>query len=168
MSSAQASKAAAPTAAQPQRARPTAASELPAGAYRTPRQIRFSDCDPAGIVYTPRFVDLMNGVLEDFFPEALGLDYYGFIRDQKTGLGYVKVDCDFFLPGLMGDALTFSVAVERIGGASATFIVHGHRGEDEIVRGRLVMVTTSLLQHRAIPLPPELRNALVAYQDRCR
>ena len=31
------------------------------------RMVRFSDCDPAAFVYTPRFVDLVNGVVEDFF-----------------------------------------------------------------------------------------------------
>jgi acyl-CoA thioesterase FadM len=152
----------------PPRARPLGYSALPAGVFGARRQIRFSHCDPAGIVYTPRFVDLMNGVIEDFFPQALGLDYYRFIRDERIGLGYVKLDCDFFLPGLMGDQLVFSVVVGRIGGASATLVVHGHRGEDELVRGRLVMVTTSLAAHRPIPLPADLRTALTAYQDRCR
>ena len=143
-------------------------SALPAAVFATPRLIRFSHCDPAGIVYTPRFVDLMNGAVEDFFPGALGLDYYRFIRDERVGLGYAKLDCDFFRPGLMGDQLVFSVVLDRIGGASATFIVHAHRREDEIVRGRLVMVTTSLDEHRAIALPDALRGALFAYQDRCR
>ena len=151
-----------------QRAKALPRSALPGGAFSTPRLIRFSHCDPAGIVYTPRFVDLMNGAVEDFFPGALGLDYYRFIRDEKVGLGYAKLDCDFFRPGLMGDRLVFSVVVGRIGGASATLTVHAHRGEDEIVRGRLVMVTTSLTEHRAIALPDALRTALLAYQDRCR
>lgn len=152
----------------PPRARPLAYSALPAGAFGAERLIRFSHCDPAGIVYTPRFVDLMNGVIEDFFPQALGLDYYGFIRDERIGLGYAKLDCDFFLPGLMGDQLVFTVLIGRIGGASATFLIHAHRGAEEVLRGRLVMVTTSLTEHRAIPLPAPLRNALIAYQDRCR
>jgi 4-hydroxybenzoyl-CoA thioesterase len=152
----------------PPRARPQAYSTLPADAFGTPRLIRFSHCDPAGIVYTPRFIDMMNGVIEDFFPQALDLDYYGFIRDERIGLGYAKLDCDFFLPGLMGDQLTFTVLIGRIGGASATFFIHAHRGEEEVLRARLVMVTTSLTEHRAIPLPAALRDALAAYQDRCR
>ena len=32
---------------------------LPDAAWTTMRTVRFSDCDPAGIVYTPRFIDLM-------------------------------------------------------------------------------------------------------------
>lgn len=153
--------------ASPARPRPAGPDTLPAGAWRAPRMVRFSDCDPAGIVYTPRFVDMINGVIEDFFPEALGLDYHAILRGG-VGLGYAKLDCDFFSPGLMGDRLEVAVVVGRIGGASAHFTVHIHRGDDELLRCRLVMVSTSLASKAAIPLPPAVREALTAYQDRCR
>lgn len=150
------------------RPRPLTVADLPGGAFRTERTVRFSDCDPAGIVYTPRFVDMMSGVIEDFFPAALGLDYHGLLRDERIGLGYARIGVDFLRPGLMGDRLEFAVVVGRIGGASAAFTLHAFRDGGEILRGTLVMVTTSLAQHRAIPLPAPLRAALVAYQDRCR
>ena len=157
------------TAPDPPPARPRAAlpSALPAAAWRAVRAVRFSDCDPAGIVYTPRFIDMLMGAIEDFFPAALGLDYHGLIRDG-LGLGYAKVDCDFLRPGMMGDRLEIAVLVARIGGASAGFTLHVHRGDEELLRATLVIVTTSLAAHRAIPLPPALRDALTAYQERCR
>jgi 4-hydroxybenzoyl-CoA thioesterase len=151
----------------PERAQAIPSSDLPAAAFLSPKPIRFSDCDPAGIVYTARFVDIMNGVLEDFFSGALGLSYHDYIR-SGVGLGYAKADCDFFRPGMMGDALVFSVLVDRIGNTAVTLAIHGHRGEEEVVRGRFVLVTTSLRLHRPIPIPAELRSALVDYQDRCR
>lgn len=147
---------------------PVVAVDMPAGAFRFRRVVRFGDCDPAGIVYTPRFVDMLNEALEAFFPGALGLDYYGLIRDEKVGLGYARIGCDFLRPGLLGEALDFTVRVGRISRASCVFVLHAHREETEVMRGTLVMVTTSLVSHRAISLPPTLRAALVAYQDRCR
>lgn len=151
----------------PEREQPVVASALPRSVYRTPRLVRFSDCDPAGIVYTARFVDIMNGVVEDFFSGALGTSYHDYIR-SGVGLGYAKADCDFFRPGIMGDTLDYSVLVGRIGNASVALTIHGHRGDEEVVRGRFVLVTTSLRLHRPIPIPTELRSALVDYQDRCR
>jgi 4-hydroxybenzoyl-CoA thioesterase len=149
------------------RPRPVAPADLHPALWRTERVVRFSDCDPAGIVYTARFVDMLNGVVEDFFPGALGLDYGAIIRGG-VGLGYAKVDCDFLRPGQMGDRLTASVEVARVGRASAGFVLHLHRGEAQLLRASLVMVTTSLSAHKAIPLPADLRAALTAYQDRCR
>jgi len=34
--------------------------------------IRFSHCDPAGIVYFPRFFDLAHSTMEDWFADGLG------------------------------------------------------------------------------------------------
>ena len=144
---------------------PRPATTLPPAAFRTPRKVRFSDCDPAGIVYTPRFVDMLNGVIEDFFPDALGIDYHGLIADG-LGLGYASLHCDFFRPAHMGNRLIMTPLVDRIGGTSADFVVHGHDGDDEILRGRLVMVTTRL--GRPIPLPPPIRAALTRYQEHCQ
>jgi 4-hydroxybenzoyl-CoA thioesterase len=150
-----------------QRAKPLGLSELPASAFRTSGSVRFSDCDPAGIVYTPRFVDMMNGAIEDFFPGALGLDYHHILRDRRIGLGYASVACDFFAVASMGDPLTFTTLVEHVGGASSHLVVHIHRGETEICRGRFIMVTTSLADHRPFRFEA-LRLALTAYQEICR
>jgi 4-hydroxybenzoyl-CoA thioesterase len=144
---------------------PVAASKLPPARFWAPRKIRFSDCDPAGIAYTARLIDQMNGVIEDFFPVALGLDYQGMIAESRIGLGYASVHCDFFRPAQMGARLEVSVLIERIGERSATFLLHAHDGEDEIFRASFVMSTTSLSEHRSIPLPPTLREALTAYRN---
>jgi 4-hydroxybenzoyl-CoA thioesterase len=149
------------------RARAIPYASLPAAVFRTERPVRFGDCDPAGIVYTPRFIDMMNEAIERLFVHALDLDYYGLIRDG-VGLGYARMGSDFFRPAAMGEVLVLAPRVGRIGGASATLIVHGFREAEEIFRGSLVMVTTSIRSAKPIQLPPQIRAALVAYQERCR
>ncbi len=131
-------------------------------------RIRFSHCDPAGIVYYARWFDMLNGVIEDFFPAALGLDYGGLIRDRRLGLGYAQAHADYLAPGLMGDTVAFAVMVERIGGASISLSVPGWRGSQPIIAARLVIVTTDLDAHKAIRVPDDLRAALTTYQERCR
>jgi len=146
---------------------PVAPEALPVAAWRTEVKVRFSHCDPAGIAYFASYFDLMNGVIEDWYPGALGLDYHQFIR-ERVGLGYAHVQCDFLRPCLMGDRLTFTVIVERVGRASIELRLHGHRGDEEAVRARLVIVTTSAIENRPIPVPPPLRDAVVRYQESCR
>ena len=51
-------------------------SELPGGVWRTRLPVRFGSCDPAGIVYTPEYLNLFNGVIEDWYGDALGLPYH--------------------------------------------------------------------------------------------
>lgn len=143
---------------------PPPRESLPSSVWQTEIRIRFSHCDPAGIVYFARYFDLMNGVVEDWFSGALGLDYAEFIGPRRVGLGYASCEADFAAPGFMGDRISFAVLVERIGGASLTLRILAYRGPDPILSARLTIVATSLVEHRAIPIPDDLRAALERYQ----
>jgi 4-hydroxybenzoyl-CoA thioesterase len=147
---------------------PPPLAALPAAAWRGDQKVRFSHCDPAGIVYFARYFDLMNGAVEDFFSEALGLSYAEFIGPRRVGLGYGHVEADFARVAAMGEILTFAILVERIGNASLALAVHAYRGEEPILTMRSVIVTTSLVEHRAIPIPDDLRAALARYEEACR
>lgn len=134
--------------------------------WQCTRPIRFSHCDPAGIVYYARYFDLFNGVVEDWFAEALALDYRGFILERRIGLGYAHASADFARPARMGDRLVFSVTVDRIGGKSLTLAIDGSRDGEAIVAGKLVIVTTDMAAERAIDLPPDLRASVTRYKER--
>ena len=73
---------------QRERIVPLTRAALPPAAFCASVPIRFGQCDPAGIVYTPHYFDICNGVAERFFCEDLGFDYYGLIRERRLGLGY--------------------------------------------------------------------------------
>lgn len=146
---------------------PLRAADLPEGIWRASLRIRFSHCDPAGIVYFARWFDLLNGVVEDWFSGGLGLDYHGFIRDRRIGLGYGHAGADYMRPGLMGDEIACAVLVERIGRSSLTLRLPALRGDEPVLDARLVIVTTDLDRHRATPLPDELRGALERYRAAC-
>jgi acyl-CoA thioesterase FadM len=145
-----------------------AASALPAGAWRITVPVRFSHCDPAGIVYFPRYFDIINGVVEDWFAGALGLPHHHFIRDRRIGLGPAHAEADFMKPGFLADELVFAVLVDRIGNSSLALSVYAHRGEEPVLVARMTIVTTSLVEHRAIAIPDDLRAALARYRERCQ
>jgi 4-hydroxybenzoyl-CoA thioesterase len=147
---------------------PTHPRNISDEAWSVYRDIGFSHCDPAGIVYTPRFIDLVNGVIEELFLKELKIDYHKTILKDRVGLGYASVDTDFFAPATMGDRLLFTPIITHIGRCSAIFHVHCVRDVREIMACRLVMVTTSLNTNQAISIPAALKEALQSYKDRCR
>lgn len=128
--------------------------------------IRFSHCDPAGIVYFPRAFDILNNVVEDWFNQCLGLDYYDIVGRRRIGLGYAHAKCDFLRPAAMGDVLTYAVGVERVGGKSLTLAITARRDGEEIVKASLVIVTTDLTRHASMPIPDDVRTAVTAYQEK--
>jgi 4-hydroxybenzoyl-CoA thioesterase/acyl-CoA thioester hydrolase len=150
------------------RLEPLRREDLRPGLWSTEVAIRFGHCDPAGIVYTPHYFDMFNGVIEQFYPSALGIDYYALIRERRLGPGYGHAACDFFAPSLMGEVMEVAVAVERIGRASYTLILHAMKADKEAVRGRFVTVMTSLDSFRTTPIPDDVRASLETYQARCR
>lgn len=147
---------------------PMRLSELPRDVWRSSLRVRFGSCDPAGIIYTPEYLNLFNGMVEDWYAEALGLPYHDLITRRRTGLGYAHVSADFAKPSRMGDVLDVAVLLHRIGRSSFTFTIHAFNGGVECVRTTFVTVTTSLVNHKAIDLPEDLRRSLTDYQSSCR
>ena len=59
--------------------------------FRRERVIRFSDCDPAGIVFYPQYFVMFNGLVEDWFGDALEIGYDGLVLKRRIGLPTVPV-----------------------------------------------------------------------------
>jgi 4-hydroxybenzoyl-CoA thioesterase len=141
------------------------AATVSAKAWTTEVRIRFSHCDPAGIVYFPRAFDILNGVVEDWFTFGLGIDYRDVIVRRKIGLGYGHAECDFTKPASMGDMLRLAVTVQRIGTKSLSLVIPATREGASVFKASLVIVATDLTKHVSIPIPDDIRNAVTAYRE---
>ncbi len=83
-------------------------------------RIRFSHCDPAGIVYHPQYLVILNHLMEDFFREVVGTSYEEMVY-SGVGLPLVGIRCDFASPSRVGDICKCAIWVEHIGTSSARF-----------------------------------------------
>jgi acyl-CoA thioesterase FadM len=135
-------------------------------AWTTTVKVRFSHCDPAGIVYFAAHFDILNGVAEDWFTECLGIGYADLIARRRIGVGYAHASADFRLPARMGDRLAYAVHVERIGTKSLPLRIVATRDGAEVLAASLVIVSTDLERGGAIPLPDDIRAAATAYRER--
>ena len=43
--------------------------------FQREQVVRFGHCDPAGIVFFPRYFEMLNELVEDWFAQALGLPF---------------------------------------------------------------------------------------------
>lgn len=129
--------------------------------------IRFSHSDPAGIVYYPNYFDMFNGVIEDWFADALGVSYVDEILVKRRGFPTVHAECDFFVPSRMGDRLTMTLLVTDIGRSSVKLSIIGHVAAEERLRATLVVVLIALDERRSMPIPADLRERLERYRAGC-
>ena len=136
---------------------------IPRQAFERPLRIRFAHCDPAGIVFFPQYLVMVNNLVEDWVSDALGVPYAELIGRRRTGLPTVSLNCEFTAISRMGEDVTMGLSVEHIGSKSIT-LQHGCRRGDELrMRVRQVLVFTSLDTHRAIDMPADLRGAIEAF-----
>ena len=127
------------------------------------RVVRFADCDPAGIVFFPQYLVMLNTLVEQWFDEGLRIPFAQYIGTRRTGLPTVRLEVDFSAISRHGDTLTQELAVEELG-RSSLVLRSEFRGGDELrLRARQVLVCTSLDSHRSQALPDDVRAALLPY-----
>jgi 4-hydroxybenzoyl-CoA thioesterase len=129
--------------------------------FATERLIRFSDCDPAGIVFYPQYFVMFNGVVEDWVDGPLGIGYRALILDRRIGLPTVRLEADFRAVSRLGDRVQLTLKVERMGQRSLTLKLACLGEGDELrMEMRQVIVTTSLVTHQSVAIPDDLRSAI--------
>lgn len=89
-------------------------------AYRRRYQIEFNHCDPAGIVFYPRYFELLNSVIENFFKDGLGRPFAQVIADGN-GSPTVTLEAQFTAPSRLGDLVDFTLHVRGVGRSSVDF-----------------------------------------------
>lgn len=125
--------------------------------------IRFAHCDPAGIVYFPRFFDLAHSTMEDWFASGLHQPLPDLIRDRRIGTPTVNVQCEFVKPLRMGDTLRFEVRVLKAGNASVQLAYTGKKDGVEHLRLLQTIAFMALDSGSAMPIPADLRPRIEEY-----
>ena len=127
--------------------------------------VRFSHCDPAGIIFYPHYFVMFNGLIEDWFNHTLKIDYANFITTRRLGLPMVNLACDFTRPSKIGEIITLTLKIGRIGNSSLQLDVRALYKEEERLAARLTVCVSSLETGRAVPIPDDLRARLQDFQE---
>jgi 4-hydroxybenzoyl-CoA thioesterase len=134
--------------------------------FERPLRIRFAHCDPAGIVFFPQYLVMINNLVEDWVSDALGVPYAELLGARRTGLPTVSLQCEFIAVSRMGDDVMLGLTVERVGGKSLSLQIGCRCGDEQRMRIRQVLVFTSLDTHRAIAIPTDLRSAIERFTSK--
>jgi 4-hydroxybenzoyl-CoA thioesterase len=130
--------------------------------YRQQILVRFGDCDAAGIVFYPRYLEMFNSLVEDWYRDELKFSFTEIVTRRSWGLPTVHLEVDFLAPSVFGDVLFAALSVTAIGSTSVNLQItlQGPDGADR-VRGKVVLVLIDRRVHRAIPIPDEVRARIL-------
>ena len=131
--------------------------------YQRLNQIEFNHCDPAGIVFYPRYFEMVNSVVENFFADVVGRSFAQMHLGQGNGVPTVRIEAEFVAPSRLGEKVLFTLEIVKLGGASAEFSIRALLGEEERMRLRLTLVWIE--GGRAAPWPDEMRARMVTFME---
>jgi 4-hydroxybenzoyl-CoA thioesterase len=125
--------------------------------------IRFHHCDPAGIVFYPEYLVIIDELIEDWFTEGMRTSFADLHAIERVGIPAARIEVDFLSPSKIGDVLCLHLFVTRIGTKSFTLMVEASVGDKVRLRAVLVRVVASLDGLQSIPIPEALRAKLQPY-----
>ena len=92
--------------------------------------IEFNHCDPAGIVFYPRYFEMTNSVVENFFDEELHYPFSRMHVEEGYAVPTARIETEFHAPSWLGERLQFELEVTRVGRSSLhlTLVARGGDG----------------------------------------
>ena len=127
--------------------------------------VRFGHCDPAGIVFYPRYFEMLNELVEDWFAQSLSIPFEQLIGQRRVGMPTVQLDTRFKRISRQGDVLQQRLRLTRLGGSSLTLAITFDGDDGTRVEFDQVLVCTSLDTHKPQALPDDVRAAIERAQE---
>ncbi len=128
--------------------------------WSTTRLVEFQHCDPAGIVFYPRYFEMINSVIEEYFRDHLAYPFGPMHAVDRRGVPTATIKVDFHAPSALEDLLTFDVHVERAGTSSVTFIIQCRCQGAPRLTSTSTLVQTDLATRRSTAWPDAVRARL--------
>ena len=126
--------------------------------------IEFNHCDPAGIVFYPRYFEMINSVVENFFADVVGRSFAQMTtQGHQNGVPTARIEANFAAPSRLGEKVEFALQVARLGSSSLGLTITASQGGEHRLRVDLTVVWVTKGQPG--PWPLDMRANLVAFQE---
>ncbi len=135
-------------------------------AYETRVRILFRHCDPAGIVFFPRWFEMLNDVVEEWFDRGLGCDFRRLHEDMQCGIPALSTEASYRSPGRLGEDTLWRLAVTEVGGSSLGLDVSasGTDGTLRVVFAHRIVFASMGPPPKAARWPDDLRARLESFR----
>ena len=132
-------------------------------------QVRWGDCDPAGIAFYPRFFEWMD-LASHALTREMGISRDDMLPPESVGFPLVGASAEFLAPARFDDELEVRVWVTRTGRSSFGLRQQIVRVDDGqlLARGmeqRVHVARAADGRGRARELTPTMRAVLARYDD---
>ncbi len=129
-------------------------------------KVRFQHIDFAGIVFYPRFLEMLNALVEDWFEEALHRPFHK--MHESNGIPTVDLKVQFKKAARLGETLTKELWVKELRSSSLLCgFLFKNQDNETILDGEVTLVNVTIEPDRKTiksePFNEEIRNKIAFY-----
>ena len=137
------------------------AQQSPLFTFDFPLRVYFEDTDASGVVYHAHYVKFLERARTEWL-RYLGFSNSELERKYKMNWVIAEIAVEFLKPARLDDSVNISVAIENLGRVRCTFHQEIRRGEELLVKARVLVATVSADNFKPIEIPADLRKKMEA------
>lgn len=133
--------------------------------FQITQDVLLKHCDATGIMFLPRYFDMVHTTIERWFDDALDWPMSQMLGNGGLAVPVRTLEAEFPVPSRLGDRLTWRLSVTAIGTSSMDLAITAgtSRGGDLHMRcsARIVLAETGVMRVR--PWPGHIRDRAQRY-----
>lgn len=132
--------------------------------FAVQERVRWSDCDPLGIIYYGTYIRFFEAAEHEMFRQA-GLPYEVMRVQRQVQLPRKAFQVEFHSPAEMDELMEIRVGVARFGETSLTLRFEAYRARDLMHRASATLTVVCVEKETITkrPLPDFVKDALRPY-----
>jgi YbgC/YbaW family acyl-CoA thioester hydrolase len=130
-------------------------------AHRT--RVRWAEVDMQHVVFNANYLMYFDVAIAEYW-RAIGSGRERELAEVYMRLYTVKSVVEYHAPARYDEEIDLCARVARFGRSSMTFAFGIWRGDAHLTSGELVYVHADPATRQSVPLPPVLRDAVLAYE----
>lgn len=122
--------------------------------FTHPIRVQFGQVDAAGIVYYPRFFEMINETVQTWFREALDYDFFSIHNVHRNGVPTVDIHTRFHKPVRLEQVVDWHLDIVQLSSRSATLRICGMVEGALHVEAEVVLVHVTLSEEKGVIASP--------------
>ena len=124
-------------------------------------RVRYSECDPQGVVFNAHYATYFDIALTELWREAIGP--YSEMTDAGTDMVVAEVRVRYHAPARFDDVLEIAVVPTRLGHTALTTRIGVRLAGELVVEGEMRHVFVDVPTRTKRPIPDAVRRGLAPY-----
>ena len=137
------------------------AQQTPLFTFDFPQRVYFEDTDAGGVVYHAQYIKFLERARTEWL-RYLGFTSSELERKYKMLFVVSEIAVEFVKPARLDDAINISVSIENLGRVRLTFHQEIRRGEDILVKARVLVAVVAVESFKPIEIPADLKKKMEA------